>query len=143
MAIQHRFPFLWDDFATTDDATGYKVAITLPSGAIWRIDSMYIHSKTNYAAADTNYQTFTLYDSSGNAICAIANGSSTTGVAIGPTVVTGATSTMTAAYKYVDCRAAAKTVYLGTSATGIGRAMVGINGCVLATPQRSGLANVS
>lgn len=140
---QRQFDWTWDDFATSDYTNGYKVAVVLPAGFIWRIDNMFVTAKTTYAAVDTNYQTFTLYDSSGNGICSIANGPATGGLAIGPTVTTGTTSTMTTAYKYIDCSSAAKTVYVGTASTGGGLAMVGIRGSILATPIRKALANVS
>jgi len=143
MPYQRQFDWSWDDYATTDESSGYKVAVVLPAGFIWRIDNMFVVAKTTYAAVDTNYQTFTLYDSSGNGICSIANGPATGGLAIGPTVTTGTTSTMTTAYKYIDCSSAGKTVYIGTAATGGGRAMLGIRGSVLATPFRAKLANVS
>lgn len=143
MAYQRQFNWTWDDFATTDESSGYKVPVILPAGYVWKIENMFIQAKTSYAAQDTNYETFTLYDASGNGICSVANGDATSGLAIGPTVATGTTSTMTSAYQYIDCRSAAGVVYVGVAATGSGRAMVGVQGCILATPTRAGLANLS
>lgn len=140
---QQHFEWVADDFATSDYTNGYKYPVVLPSGYVWRVDAFYVQAQTNYAAVDTNYQTFTLYDSSGNGIASVANGSSTTGVAIGPAVVTGVDSTMTSTYQYIDCTSAAGTLYVGTASTGAGLAMVGVRGCVLATPVRKALANLS
>lgn len=145
MAYQQHFQWFADDFATTDESNKYYSPITLPEGYIWRIDKFLVHAKTNYIAVDTNYQTFLLCDSSGNVIATVANGSSTTGVAIGPEVVTGImeAADMTSTYQYIDCTSAEKTIYVKTAATGSGRAMLGICGTVLATPQRKALANLS
>ncbi len=131
------FEWVWDDFATTDESSGYKVGIMLPSGYVWKITEFGVNAKTAYAAQDTNYQTFTLSDSSGNAIASVANGSSTTGLAIGPTVVTGVDTSMAAAYDDIDCSTANKMVYVSTAATGNGRAMLGIKGWIKATPYRA------
>jgi len=119
--------------ATTDGGDAEQYTIPLPKGQIWRIDEFGVVAGTNYAAADTSYQTFYLKDSSGNTIASIANGPAASGLAIGP-VATGKTTTMTAAYKLVDARTATTYVYVDTVATGSGRAMIHVSGWVLATP---------
>lgn len=138
---QRQFEQAWDSFATTDATSGYRIPYYLPAGYIWRIDKVIMQAQTQYAAQDTNYQTFTLEDSSGNDICQVVNGPETGGLAIGPNA-TGVTSTMTSAYQDIDCRSAASYVYLTTAATGDGRAMVGVKAIVMATPRRAGLANL-
>jgi hypothetical protein len=139
---QRQFEQTWDSFATTDETNGYRIPFLLPSGYIWRIDKLLVQAQTNYAAQDTNYETFTLYDSSGNGICAVANGPATGGLAIGAHA-TGVTTTMTSAYQYIDARAADSYVYAKCAATGSGRAMVGIKIVLMATPMRKGLANLA
>ena len=140
---QRQFDVSADSFATTDASSGYKYPILLAEGYIWTIDTFFVQAQTNYAAADTNYQTFTLADSSGNAIASVANGPATGGLAIGPAVVTGTDESMTAAYQDIDCTDGAGTVYVYTAATGAGLAMLGIKFTVLATPKRKGLADLS
>jgi hypothetical protein len=130
------FHWFWDDFATTDETSGYKIAITLPSGYLWHFTEFGVNAGTNYAAQDTNYQTFYLKDSSGNTIASVANGASSGGLAIGPAVVTGVDTAMDTSYDDIDCSSANKTVYVTTAATGAGRAMVKIHGWVKAIPYR-------
>ena len=132
---QRMFEGIWDSFATADASSGYRIPFYLEKGYNWRIDTLLIQAQTNYVAVDTSYQTFTLYDSSDNAIAEVANGPATGGLAIGASA-TGVTTTMTAAYKYVDCSQAANYVYLKTAATGSGLAMTGIKVVMLATPLR-------
>jgi len=138
MSYQRQFETHADSFATTDESSGYKYPIWLPSGYIWRMDTFAVMAQTNYAAADTNYETFTLYDSSGNAVASVANGSSTGGLAIGPAVVTGVDTSMTSTYQYIDCSDAAKAMYVAAAATGSGLAMLGLKFIVFATPIRPG-----
>lgn len=120
----------WDDFATTDATTGYVIPVILPEGSLVEILELGINAKTNYAAQDTNYQTFSLCDNAGNVIAAVANGPATGGLAIGPAVVTGIDTSMTAAYATIDCSDGPVAVYVKTAATGAGRAMVGVSGWI-------------
>ena len=120
----------WDDFATTDATSGYLIPIILPEGSLVEILEFGVNAKTTYAAADTNYQTFTLCNAAGSTIAAVANGPSSGGLAIGPAVVTGVNEAPTAATKVIDCSSGPVAVYVKTSATGNGRAMVGISGWI-------------
>ena len=124
-------------FATTYETSGYLAAVALPEGGVWEITEFGVNAATTYAAQNTNYQTFSLKDSSNNTIASVANGTSTTGLAIGPLVVTGIDTTMVAAYKNIDCTSAPKTVYVSTAATGNGRAMIGVSGWFKAILKRS------
>jgi hypothetical protein len=133
---QRQFETIADSYATTDATSGYGYSILLPAGPVWRIDKFYVLAQTTYAAQDTNYQTFTLCDASGNGIASVANGPATGGLAIGPAVVTGVDSTMTSTYQYIDCSSSAAAIYVKGAATGNGRAMVGLKFIVLATPIR-------
>ena len=140
---QRQFEAVADSFATTDASSGYKYPFLLPEGYVWRIDSFHVQAQTNYAAADTNYQTFYLADASGNNIASVANGPATGGLAIGPAVATGIDETMTSTYQYIDCTSAAAAIYAYTAATGGGLAMLGVKFVVLATPRRKALAAIS
>jgi urocanate hydratase len=103
---------------------------------LWHITEFGVNASTSYAAQDTNYQTFYLKDASGNTIASVANGPSSGGLAIGPTVVTGVDTAMDGSYDDIDCSSANKTVYVSTAATGNGRAMVKIMGWIKAVPYR-------
>ena len=140
---QRQFETSADSFATSDASSGYKYPILLPEGYIWRIDQFLMSAHTTYVAVNTSYQTFTLYDASGNAIASIANGPATGGLAIGPLVATGIDESMTSTYKYIDCTSAAAAIYVLTAATGNGLAMVGLKFVVLATPLRAKPATVA
>ena len=139
---QRQFEQSWDSFNSTDGTNGYRIPFALPSGYVWRIDGMFVQAQTSYAAQDTKYQTFTLYNSAGSGICAVANGPATGGLAVNADA-TGVTTTITSAYQYIDCTAANGYVYAKTAATGSGRAMVGVKVVVLATPVRKALAALS
>jgi len=119
--------------ATSDGNDAKEYAIPMPKGQIWQIDEFGVRAGTNYAAADTSYQTFYLKDTSGNTIASVANGPAATGLAIGP-VATGKTTTMSATYKKIDARTATTYIYVDSVPTGSGRAMVHVGGWVLATP---------
>ena len=140
---QRQFQVSADSFATSDATNGYKYPILLPAGYIWRIDEFFVNASTTYVAVNTSYQTFTLADASGNNIASVANGSATTGVAIGPLVATGVDSTMTSAYQYINCTDDPAAIYVFTAATGSGLAMEGLKFTVLATPIRNKPASVS
>ena len=140
---QRAFETHADSFATSDASSGYKYPIVFPKGYVWCIDSFFVLAHTNYAAAATHYQTFTLADASANNIASVANGPSSGGLAIGPAVATGIDETMTAAYKYIDCTAEAKTCYVFTAATSNGLAMIGLKFVVMATPRRKAGASIS
>ena len=145
MPYQRMFEQAWDSFATTDsdyNTTGLRIPFYLPEGFIWRIDRLVIQAETDYAVSNTVYQTFTLYNSSGNALAQVANGPTAGGLAIGPNA-TGVTSTITSTYQYIDCRTAASYVYVKTASTSTGVEMVGVKVILLATPQRKGLGTLS
>ncbi len=115
-----------EDGATTYMTSGYFKTIVLPIGFLWEVTAFSVSAATDYAAQDTNYMTVTLTDSSGNSIAAVANGSSTTGVDFDVNPATGADSTITAAYKRIDCSAAAGYLKVVTTGTGAGRVCVGL-----------------
>jgi len=139
MAYQRSIPWVWDNFATTDASSGYKIGMVLEQGYIWKIEQFGVQAKTTYAAQDTNYQTFYLKDASGNTIASVANGPASSGLAIGPAVATGVDDSMDASYQYIDATDAEGVVYVTTEATGNGRAMLGVHGWVKATPMRKGV----
>lgn len=139
---QERFEVAWDDFATSNETSGYRIGFVLPEGAVWRIDNFYVLAQTQYVAVDSNYQTFTLYDTDGNGICSVANGPAATGLAINA-YGSGKTSTMTSAYEFVDATDGDAYVYVGTAATSSGLSMVGIKCILIATPVRKGMATLS
>ena len=112
-------------FATTDYTNGYRHCFPLEAGYTYRLKTFRVLAATNYIAADTNYETFYLYDSSGNVIASVANGTATTGLTIGP-VTTGVDITMDSTYEVINCASAAGYVYVMNGNTGVGRAMVGV-----------------
>lgn len=126
--IQERWA--WDNFATTDASSSYVVPIVLPEGHLCRITEFGVNAMTNYAAQDTNYQTFSLCDKSGNVIATVANGPSATGLAIGPLVTTGIDTDMDDDYATIDCTDGPVAVYVKTAATGAGRAMERVSGWI-------------
>lgn len=112
---------VFDTLAATTEQT-YRVPIVLDNGYVYEFQEMWILSSTSYAAQDTNYNTFTLYDPSGNVIAVVANGPASTGLAIGYGGA-GTTTTATSAYKYIDASDTAKVPYISAVPTGDGRAM--------------------
>ena len=138
MSYQRQFETGADSFATNDESNGYRYAITLPKlsdTGYWRIDRFYAMASTDYDAANTNYETFSLYDSDGNAIASIANGPATGGIDIGPKS-SGVDTTMTDAYRYISCMGDDSEIYVKPASTGAGRSMVGVRFVVIATPIR-------
>jgi hypothetical protein len=124
--------------ATTYWASAPYYAIYLPKGAVWRIDQLIITAATKYAAQDTNYNTFLLYDASGNIIGGVRNGPASGGLDINFAVAStdGVQSAFTATYKYIDARANAVAVYVTPAVVGTGVTMYGVEAIVVATPLR-------
>jgi hypothetical protein len=117
---------LGDDASTTYYTTGYARNIVLPVGYLWEVTAFAVSAATDYAAQDTNYNTVTLYDSSGNSIAAVANGPSSGGLDFDANPATGADSSITAGYKRIDCSAAAGYLRIVTTITGAGRVHTGL-----------------
>ncbi|MCK9629343.1 MAG: hypothetical protein M0R37_12230 [Bacteroidales bacterium] len=115
-----------EDGATTYMTSGYFKTIALPIGALYEVSAFAVSAATDCAAQDTNYMTVTLTDASGNSIAAVANGTSTTGTDFDVNPATGADSTLTAAYKRIDCSAAASYLKIVTTGTGAGRVCPGL-----------------
>jgi len=116
-----------DSFNTTDASSGlrYKLEPPLKAGYQYEVIKFGVHANTSYAAQDTNYNTFTLYDEDGNAIASVAGGPATGGLAIGAHN-TGKDTTPTSPYHRVDCSGADEYLYVMLANTGVGRAMNGI-----------------
>lgn len=127
-----RFVWIWPEFNRSDGVgwSNYTPGvICLPEGAVWEVTRFGVMADTTHAAADTNYQTFRLRDSSFNILGVVANGSSTTGSDIGPTEA-GITTTISSTCGKIDARTAAKYIMVDTLATGYGIAMTGVSGFV-------------
>ena len=117
---------LGDDASTAYYTSGYFRTIPLPIGYLWEVTGFEVSAATDYAAQDTNYNTVTLTDSSGNSIASAANGPESTGVDFDVNPATGIDSSMTAGYKRIDCSAAAGYLKVTTAITGAGRTHVGL-----------------
>ena len=113
-----------------------KASIILPTrGHYWEIEQFYVVADDTFSAQNTNYGAFLLKDSSGNTIGTVTNGPASGGLDI-DAAGTGVDTSMTAAYKFIDCRSSVDEIYVQVSDVGAGVVYTGLKFLVMARPYR-------
>lgn len=119
-----------DGAVTTYHTSGYFHVIPLPAGYVYEVTKLAVSAATDYAAQDTNYNTVSVTDASGNSIASVANGPSSGGLDFDVNPATGVDSSMAAAYAKVDASNTASYLKVTCVATGAGRVQVGLRAWV-------------